>query len=129
MAAETCYCGCDREVTGEDLALSESGQNIREILDVLRNLSLPLSREIPDANQKITGLISHGDRFDELVAGMIHGTVDPPGDEVAQQMSAWLQTAGSVADAHMRLLGRSRQGKDKGKANGKHDGEGGNGKR
>ena len=34
--AETCYCGCDREVTGEDLALSETGQNIREILDVLR---------------------------------------------------------------------------------------------
>ncbi len=108
--AETCYCGCDREVTGEDLELSETGQNIREILDVLQNLSLPLSQEIPEAKEKVTSLIKHGTRFDELVAGMIHGTVEPPGDEVAKQMSAWLQTAGSVADTHMRLLGRKRKG-------------------
>ncbi len=111
----TCYCGCDREVSGEDLELSESGQNIREILDVLRNLSLPLSMEIPEAKEKITGLISHGERFDELIAGMIHGTVEPPGSEVAQQMSAWLQAAGSVADAHMRLVGKSRKASGKGK--------------
>jgi hypothetical protein len=108
--AETCYCGCDREVTGEDLELSETGQNIREILDVLRNLSLPLSQEIPEAKEKVESLISHGARFDELIAGMIHGTVEPPGDEVAKQMSAWLQTAGSVADTHMSLLGRKRKG-------------------
>ncbi len=107
---DTCYCGCGREVTGEDQDLSDSGQNIREILDVLRNLSLPLSQEIPEAKEKITGLISHGERFDEMMAGMIHGTVEPPAQEVAQQMSAWLQAAGSVADAHMRLLGRSRKG-------------------
>ncbi len=108
--AVTCYCGCDREVEGEDLELSETGQNIREILDVLRNLSLPLSQEIPEAKEKITSLISHGERFDELVAGMIHGTIEPPPADVARQMSAWLQTAGSVADAHMRLLGRKRKG-------------------
>ncbi|HEY5199086.1 MAG TPA: hypothetical protein VIJ51_18850 [Solirubrobacteraceae bacterium] len=117
---ETCYCGCDREVTGDDLALSESGQNIREILDVLKNLSLPLSQEIPEAKEKITGLIAHGERFDELVAGLIHGTVETPGPEVSRQMSAWLQTAGSVADTHMKLLGRSRKGgKDKHGTNGK----------
>ena len=117
---ETCYCGCDREVTGDDLALSETGQNIREILDVLRNLSLPLSAEIPEAKQKITGLISHGERFDEMIAGLIHGTVETPGSEVSRQMSAWLQTAGSVADTHMKLLGRSRKdGKAKAK-NGKY---------
>jgi hypothetical protein len=104
--AETCYCGCGREVTGDDLGLSESGQNIREILDVLRNLSLPLSQDLPEARERITGLIAHGERFDEMMAGMIHGTVEPPGEEVAQQMRAWLQTAGSVADTHMRLLGR-----------------------
>jgi hypothetical protein len=116
---ETCYCGCDREVTGDDLALSESGQNIREILDVLKNLSLPLSQEIPEAKEKITGLISHGERFDELIAGLIHGTVETPGPEVSRQMSAWLQTAGSVADTHMKLLGRSRKGgKDKKGSNG-----------
>jgi hypothetical protein len=116
--ADTCYCGCGREVTGEDLELSQSGQNIREILDVLRNLSLPLSQEIPEAKEKITGLISHGERFDELMAGMIHGTMEPPAGSAAQQLSAWLQTAGSVADAHMRLLGRTRKGAAKGK-NGK----------
>jgi hypothetical protein len=116
--SETCYCGCDREVTGEDLALSETGQNIREILDVLRNLSLPLSETIPEAKQKITGLISHGERFDELIAGLIHGTVETPGAEVSRQMSAWLQTAGSVADTHMKLLGRGKTGKGKGQ-NGK----------
>jgi hypothetical protein len=123
--AETCYCGCEREVTGEDVALSETGQNIREILDVLRNLSLPLSQEIPEAKEKITGLISHGERFDELIAGLIHGTVETPGAEVSRQMSAWLQTAGSVADTHMKLLGRSRKGgKGAGKtgANGKTPG-------
>jgi len=108
--AETCYCGCEREVTGEDLELSETGQNIREILDVLRNLSLPLSQEIPEAKEKVTSLISHGARFDDLIAGMIHGTVEPPGEEVSKQLSAWLQTAGSVADTHMRLLGRKRKG-------------------
>jgi hypothetical protein len=107
--AETCYCGCEREVTGDDLALSESGQNIREILDVLKNLSLPLSSAVPEAKEKITGLISHGERFDELIAGLIHGTVEPPGPEVSRQLSAWLQTAGSVADTHMKLLGRSRK--------------------
>jgi hypothetical protein len=111
--AETCYCGCDREVTGDDLALSETGQNIREILDVLKNLSLPLSSAIPEAKEKITGLINHGERFDELVAGLIHGTVETPGADVSRQMSAWLQAAGSVADTHMKLLGRSRKG-DKG---------------
>jgi hypothetical protein len=126
--AETCYCGCDREVAGDDLALSETGQNIREILDVLKNLSLPLSQEIPEAKEKITGLITHGERFDELIAGLIHGTVETPGPEVSRQMSAWLQTAGSVADTHMKLLGRSRKaGKDKTKgasngANGKTSG-------
>jgi hypothetical protein len=108
--AETCYCGCGREVTGEDLALSETGQNIREILDVLKNLSLPLSEEIPEAKEKVTGLISHGERFDELIAGMIHGTVEPPPQTVAEQMTAWLQTAGPVADTHMRLVGRKRKG-------------------
>ncbi|MGI8801016.1 MAG: hypothetical protein ACR2KV_02425 [Solirubrobacteraceae bacterium] len=108
--AETCYCGCGREVSGEDLDLSETGQNIREILDVLRNLSLPLSQEIPEAKEKITSLISHGERFDELIAGMIHGTLEPGGADVSKQMSAWLQTAGSVADTHMRLLGRTRKG-------------------
>jgi hypothetical protein len=118
--AETCYCGCDREVTGEDLALSETGQNIREILDVLKNLSLPLSQEIPEAKEKITGLIVHGERFDELISGLIHGTVETPGADVSRQMSAWLQTAGSVADTHMKLLGRSRKGeKDKNGTNGK----------
>jgi len=76
--AETCYCGCDREVTGDDLALSETGQNIREILDVLKNLSLPLSQEIPEAKDRITRLISDGERFDELIAGLIHGTVETP---------------------------------------------------
>jgi hypothetical protein len=116
--AETCYCGCEREVSGEDLELSETGQNIREILDVLRNLSLPLSEQIPEAKEKVMGLISHGERFDELIAGMIHGTLEPPGADVAKQMSAWLQTAGSVADTHMRLLGRSRKGTGKG-GNGK----------
>ncbi len=113
--AQTCYCGCGREVSGEDLELSESGQNIREILDVLNNLSLPLSQEIPEARERITGLIGHGERFDELIAGMIHGTIQPPGPEVSRQMSAWLQTAGSVADTHMRLLGRSRKGAGRGK--------------
>ena len=68
--AETCYCGCDREVTGEDLGLSETGQNIR----------------------------------------MIHGTVSAIGEDASKQMSAWLQAAGSVADTHMRLLGRKRKG-------------------
>ena len=37
-------------------------------------------------------------------------------------MSAWLQAAGSVADTHMKLLGRSRKAKDKngpGATNGK----------
>jgi hypothetical protein len=115
--AETCYCGCDREVTGDDLALSETGQNIREILDVLKNLSLPLSQEIPEAKEKITRLIADGERFDELIAGLIHGTVETPGAEVSRQMSAWLQAAGSVADTHMKLLGRSRKA-----------GKGGNGK-
>lgn len=108
--AETCYCGCDREVTGEDLGLSETGQNIREILDVLRNLSLPLSQEIPEAKEKVTTLIAHGERFDELIAGMIHGTVSAIGEDASKQMSAWLQAAGSVADTHMRLLGRKRKG-------------------
>jgi hypothetical protein len=108
--AETCYCGCEREVAGEDLELSGTGQNIREILDVLKNLSLPLSSAIPEAKEKITGLISHGERFDELIAGLIHGTVETPGAEVSRQMSAWLQAAGSVADTHMKLLGRSRKG-------------------
>jgi hypothetical protein len=108
--AETCYCGCGREVTGEDLELSETGQNIREILDVLKNLSLPLSEEIPEAKEKVTGLISHGERFDELIAGMIHGTVEPPPQTVAEQMTAWLQTAGPVADTNMRLVGRKRKG-------------------
>ncbi len=118
--AETCYCGCDREVTGEDLALSDTGQNIREILDVLKNLSLPLSQAVPDAKEKVTGLIAHGDRFDELIAGLIHGTVETPGPEVSRQMKDWLQAAGSVADTHMKLLGRSRKdGKDKKGSNGK----------
>jgi hypothetical protein len=117
--AETCYCGCDREITGDDLALSETGQNIREILDVLKNLSLPLSQAIPEAKEKITGLITHGERFDELISGLIHGTVETPGVEVSRQMSAWLQAAGSVADTHMKLLGRSRKGaKDKKGSNG-----------
>ena len=120
---ETCYCGCEREVTGDDLALSETGQNIREILDVLKNLSLPLSSAIPEAKEKITGLISHGERFDELIAGLIHGTVETPGAEVSRQMSAWLQAAGSVADTHMKLLGRSRKGaKGKNGSNGKQTG-------
>jgi hypothetical protein len=122
--ADTCYCGCGREVAGEDLELSESGQNIREILDVLRNLSLPLSMEIPEAKEKITGLISHGERFDELMAGMIHGTMEPPGGNAAQQLSAWLQTAGSVADTHMRLLGRTRKGTKPGKSTGNGKGRG-----
>jgi hypothetical protein len=118
--AETCYCGCDREVTGEDLALSETGQNIREILDVLKNLSLPLSSAIPEAKEKITRLITDGERFDELIAGLIHGTVETPGAEVSRQMSAWLQAAGSVADTHMKLLGRSRTGgRSKDATNGK----------
>jgi len=124
--AETCYCGCDREVTGDDLALSETGQNIREILDVLKNLSLPLSQEIPEAKEKITRLIADGERFDELIAGLIHATVETPGPEVSRQMSAWLQAAGSVADTHMKLLGRSRKGKDKkgpGSTNGKDGAE------
>ena len=116
--AETCYCGCDREVTGDDLALSETGQNIREILDVLKNLSLPLSQEIPEAKERITRLISDGERFDELIAGLIHGTVETPGAEVSRQMSAWLQAAGSVADTHMKLLGRSRKGDKDKKASG-----------
>ena len=34
-------------------------------------------------------------------------------------MSAWLQTAGSVADTHMKLLGRSKAGKAKAGPNGK----------
>jgi hypothetical protein len=118
--AETCYCGCEREVTGEDLALSETGQNIREILDVLKNLSLPLSSAIPEAKEKITRLITDGERFDELIAGLIHGTVETPGAEVSRQMSAWLQAAGPVADTHMKLLGRSRKGgKGKDATNGK----------
>jgi hypothetical protein len=116
--AETCYCGCDREVTGDDLALSETGQNIREILDVLKNLSLPLSQEIPEAKDRITRLISDGERFDELIAGLIHGTVETPGAEVSRQMSAWLQAAGSVADTHMKLLGRSRKADQDKKASG-----------
>jgi hypothetical protein len=116
--ADTCYCGCGREVTGEDGELSESGENVREILDVLRNLSLPLSQEIPEAREKVTLLISHGERFDELLAGMIHGDIEPPGQEVAQQMSAWLGTAGEVAETHMRLLGRARKKGKKG-TNGK----------
>jgi hypothetical protein len=99
-----CFCGCGLRVRFGNKRLSERGQQVREVVDALEGVSLPLVSSSPEHREKIERLIAHGRQYEAMLAGVIHGDVRPPDMAAQRQFFAWWEAADGIATAHLDRL-------------------------